>query len=93
MTTEGVEGAPVRPRAGQAVPAARARDELRRDLADARDVLARLRQSGAPPSGCRRARERLCDALEAYTLLLTESHVPVPYAVRDELWLLQHVPW
>jgi hypothetical protein len=87
------EGGAVREGTDQTVPPARARDELRREVADSRDVLARLRSSGAAPVQCRGARERLCDALEAYTLLLTESHIPVPYSVRDELWLLKHVPW
>jgi hypothetical protein len=87
------EGVPVRQTSYQAVPPAKARDELRREVADCRDVLARLRATGAPPVQCRHARARLCDALEAYTLLLTESHIPVPYSVRDELWLLKHVPW
>ena len=36
---------------------------------------------------------RLRDALTTYTAALTEQALPVPYSVRDELWLLQHVPW
>ena len=58
----------------------------------ARDFLAAARVDGSPDL-TRFGRSRLRDALTAYTSALTDRGLPVPYSVRDELWLLQHVPW
>jgi len=65
---------------------------LLQEVVSARQLLAAARVSGNPEV-TRRARSILCDALKAYTDALTRRALPVPYAVRDELWLLQHVPW
>ena len=58
----------------------------------ARERLGVCRTAGRPEA-TREARSQLCDALTAYTDALTDCAMPLPYAVRDELWLLQHVPW
>ncbi len=65
---------------------------LLQEVFHARALLAAARTDGNPEI-TRRARSLLCDALKAYTEALTARALPVPYAVRDELWLLQHVPW
>ena len=65
---------------------------LLREVVDAREFLAVARTRGRPDL-TRRARSILCDALTVYTQALTQRALPVPYAVRDELRLLQHVPW
>jgi hypothetical protein len=65
---------------------------LLQEVVHARDLLATARTRGDPEL-TRRARSILCDTLEAYTQALAERALPVPYAVRDELRLLQHVPW
>ena len=65
---------------------------LLHEVMSARRTLAVARVDGNPEV-TRQARSILCDALKAYTEALTQRALPVPYAVRDELWLLQHVPW
>jgi hypothetical protein len=65
---------------------------LLQEVVSARAFLAAARASGSIEV-TRRARSLLCDALKAYTDALTARALPLPYAVRDELWLLQHVPW
>ncbi len=65
---------------------------LLREVGRARASLAAVRTSGSPER-TRHARSELFDALTAYTGELTTRGLPVPYAIRDELWLLQHVPW
>ena len=65
---------------------------LLREVVDAREFLAVARTTGDPEL-TRRARSILCHALTSYTRALTQRALPVPYAVRDELRLLQHVPW
>jgi len=73
-------------------PASRPIGPLLWEVTKAREVLAAARVDGSPEV-TRLARSRLRDALTAYTAALTEQALPVPYSVRDELWLLQHVPW
>lgn len=73
-------------------PAPRPIGPLLLDVVHAREVLAAARVDGTPDL-TRAARSLLRDALRAYTAALTERALPVPYTVRDELWLLQHVPW
>jgi hypothetical protein len=65
---------------------------LLHEVRRAREFLATARVDGSPEV-TRFARSRLRDALTAYTAALTERALPVPYSIRDELWLLQHVPW
>ena len=65
---------------------------LLQEVTTAREFLAAARVDGSPDL-TRFARSRLRDALTAYTAALTERALPVPYSVRNELWLLQHVPW
>lgn len=72
--------------------AARPIGPLLREVVTARDFLAAARVDGSPEV-TRLARSQLRDALTVYTAALTERALPVPYSVRDELWLLQHVPW
>jgi hypothetical protein len=65
---------------------------LLHEVVTAREFLAAARVDGSPEL-TRFARARLRDALTSYTAALTQRALPVPYSVRDELWLLQHVPW
>jgi hypothetical protein len=65
---------------------------LLQEVFSARAFLAAARTRGNPEV-TRRARSLLCEALKAYTEALNARALPVPYAVRDELWLLRHVPW
>lgn len=65
---------------------------LLQEVVTAREFLAAARVDGSPEL-TRFARSRLRDALATYTAALTDRALPVPYSVRDELWLLQHVPW
>jgi hypothetical protein len=73
-------------------PSPRPIGPLLQEVMAARGFLAAARVDGNPEL-TRFARSRLRDALTAYTAALTERALPVPYSVRDELWLLQHVPW
>ena len=73
-------------------PAVRPIGPLLLEVVTAREVLAAARVDGSPEL-TRSARSQLRDVLVAYTGALTDRALPVPYAVRDELWLLQHVPW
>jgi hypothetical protein len=73
-------------------PAPRPIGPLLHEVVTARELLAAARIDGSPEL-TRYARSKLRDALTVYTAALTERALPVPYSVRDELWLLQHVPW
>jgi hypothetical protein len=74
------------------VLAARARHDLLREVVTAREQLRRSRATGAPAHRYARDREQLRHALERFAGALADCHLPVPYAVRDELRLLQNVP-
>lgn len=56
---------------------------LLHDVLDARRAIADHR-GGSPHEGVA-ARSRMLSALETYTTALESQHLPVPYALRDEL--------
>lgn len=51
----------------------------------AREELARQRHANLGPAVLDDARRQMVLSLEAYTGALTTRHLPVPYALRDEL--------
>ncbi|MEO5665601.1 MAG: hypothetical protein ABIR39_20225 [Nocardioides sp.] len=51
----------------------------------ARSELARERHANHGPAALDSARAQMVRSLEAYTGALTNRHLPVPYALRDEL--------
>ena len=51
----------------------------------ARAELARERHANRGPAAMDGARAQMVCSLEAYTGALTTRHLPVPYALRDEL--------
>ena len=59
---------------------------LLQDVLDARRALAEDRRAPTGPKGSSgAARGDLLCALDAYTAALASRHLPVPYALRDEL--------
>lgn len=60
-------------------------------LRDAREAVAEHRHGPVGSEAARRSRRMMLEALEEYIRALETMHLPVPYALRDELRLHQQL--